>query len=135
MSDEGRRDVKAMLAMLESDGPFDHTEGFIANTDPEGLLGTDILGYARAKIINNLKAELAKETKSKEMLQQQLDEEKVKHVGTQAEATRLRQIITTKIRNLKLKSGSAFQNIQKAFSDFQNELDDEVHTLQTENSK
>jgi len=135
MSDEGRRDVKAMLAMLESDGPFDHTEGFLANTDPEGLLGTDILGYARAKIINNLKAELAKETKSKEMLQQQLAEEKAKHVGTQTEATRLRQMIALKLRTLKERSTTAFENFEVAFRAFIKEIDHEDHILQLENGK
>jgi hypothetical protein len=70
MSDEGRRDVKDMLAMLESDGPFDHTEGFFSNENP-GLLGTDFLGYAWR---NRRIAELEK----------QLAEEKSKHDGTQS---------------------------------------------------
>ena len=135
MSDEGRRDMKTMLALLESDGPFDHTEVWLANTDPDGIIGTDILGYARAKIINNLRAQLAEETKSKENSQQQLDEEKTKDVGTQAEAARPRQIIATKLRTLKLRSTSAFGNVETAFRDFQKELDDEVHTLQVENGK
>ena len=117
MSDEGRRDVKAMLAMLESDGPFDHTEGLLSNENP-GLLGTDFLGYAWR---NRRIAELEK----------QLAEEKTKHVGTQAEAARLRQIITTKLRTLKLRSTSEFEKVETAFSNFQKELDDEVHTLST----
>ena len=47
MSDEGRRDVKAMLAMLESDGPFDHTE---AGGKPGGLLDLDYSGTKRIKL-------------------------------------------------------------------------------------
>lgn len=35
MSDVGRLDIKTMLARLESDGPFDHTE---AGGKPGGLL-------------------------------------------------------------------------------------------------
>ena len=77
MSDEGRRDMKTMLDLLEADGKFDHTEGLFSrftDADPEGFWGTDFLGYA--KIIKELKAELtdekkklAEETTSKEMLQ------------------------------------------------------------------
>ena len=37
MSAEGLRDMKTMLAQLEADGPFDHTEGLFSNK------GKDIL--------------------------------------------------------------------------------------------
>ncbi len=121
MSDEGRRDVKAMLAMLESDGPFDHTEGFISNENP-GILGTDFLGYAwRNRRITELEKQLA--------------EEKAKHFGTQAEATRLRQMIALKLRTLKGRSTTAFENFEAAFRAFIKEIDHEDHTLQVENGK
>ena len=47
MSDEGLRDMKTMLAMLESDGPFDHTE---AGGKPGGLLDLDYSGTQRIKL-------------------------------------------------------------------------------------
>ena len=84
----------------------------------------DFSGYA--KIIKALKAEfadekkkLAEETTSKEMLQQQLAEEKARHVGTKAEAARLRQLIARKLRNLKKTSTSVFENVETVFRDFQ----------------
>ena len=117
MSDEGRRDVKAMLAMLESDGPFDHTEGFLSNENP-GILGTDFLGYEWR---NRRIAELEK----------QLAEEKAKHGGTQAEAAKLRKLIAIKLRTLKEGSTKAFENVENAWKAFIKELDSEVHTLQT----
>jgi hypothetical protein len=39
----GRRDMKTMLALLESDMPFDHTEGVFGNRY-EGTWGTDFRG-------------------------------------------------------------------------------------------
>ena len=121
MSDEGRRDVKAMLAMLESDGPFDHTEGFFSNENP-GLLGTDFLGYAwRNRRI--------------EELEKQLAEEKSKHDGTQAEAAKLRKLIATKLRTLKERSTAAFENVENAWKAFIKEIDHEDHLLQLESRK
>jgi hypothetical protein len=121
MSDEGRRDVKAMLAMLESDGPFDHTEGLLSNENP-GLLGTDFLGYAWR---NRRIAELEK----------QLAEEKAKHGGTQAEAAKLRKLIATKLRTLQGRSTTAFEHFEAAFRAFIKEIDHEDHILQVENDK
>jgi hypothetical protein len=47
MSAEGLRDMKTMLAQLEAEGLFDHTEaGLFSNQDPNGFFGTDFLGYA-----------------------------------------------------------------------------------------
>lgn len=153
MSDEGRRDVKAILAMLESDGSFDHTEGFLANTDPEGLLGTDIMGFARAKIINKLKADLAKETKSNEMLQQQLAEEKAEkealqlelstlkekiegHQGTISTLTedkkRLQRQILDQFNSLKRSSVTAFHNFEDAYNQFIGGIETDVRKLQKE---
>ena len=51
MSDEGLRDMKTMLAMLESDGPFDHTE---AGGKPGGLLDLDYSGTQRIKLQEDL---------------------------------------------------------------------------------
>jgi hypothetical protein len=39
----GRRNMKTMLALLESDMPFDHTEGVFGNRY-EGTWGTDFRG-------------------------------------------------------------------------------------------
>jgi hypothetical protein len=47
MSAEGLRDMKTMLAQLEADGPFDHTEA-------GGFFDTDFSGEKRAKLQNEL---------------------------------------------------------------------------------
>ena len=137
MTDESRRDVKAMVAMLESDGPFDHTEGrlswFATGRDPDGLWGTDISGKVwRSKIdrIATLERELETEKIAKESLQQQLDEEKANHGGTQAEAARLRKLIATKLRTLKVRSTAAFDNVAIAWKAFITELDHDDHILE-----
>lgn len=49
MSAEGLRDMKTMLAQLEADGPFDHTEA-----GPGGLFDTDYSGKQRAKLLEDL---------------------------------------------------------------------------------
>lgn len=49
MSAEGLRDMKTMLAQLEADGPFDHTEA-----GPGGLFDTDYSGKQRAKLQEDL---------------------------------------------------------------------------------
>jgi hypothetical protein len=49
MSAEGLRDMKTMLAQLEADGPFDHTEA-----GPGGLFDTDYSGKKRAKLLDDL---------------------------------------------------------------------------------
>jgi len=49
MSAEGLRDMKTMLAQLEADGPFDHTEA-----GPGGLFDTDYSGKQRAKLQDEL---------------------------------------------------------------------------------
>jgi len=49
MSAEGLRDMKTMLAQLEADGPFDHTEA-----GPGGLFDTDYSGKQRAKLQDQL---------------------------------------------------------------------------------
>lgn len=142
MTDESRRDVKAMVAMLESEGPFDHTEGvfdwFATGRDPNGFWGTDISGKVwKSKLdrIATLERELETEKAAKESLQQQLEEEKANHGGTQAEAARLRKLIATKLRTLKVRSTGAFENCERAFRDFIKEIDHEDHILQTENGK
>jgi hypothetical protein len=142
MSDEGRRDVKAMLAMLESDGPFDHTEGwlswFATGRDPDGTWGTDIFGTvwkSKLERIATLERELEEEKASKESLQQELDQEKSNHNGTQAEAAKLRKLIAIKLRTLKLRSTAAFENVENAWKSFIKEIDDEDHNLQLESKK
>ena len=64
MSAEGLRDMKTMLAQLEADGPFDHTEA-------GGLFDTDYSGRQRKQLQDELviaRAEVGKLTSEKTYL-------------------------------------------------------------------
>lgn len=130
MSAEDLRDMKTMLAILEADGSLDHTEaGIFGNTDPDGILGTDFLGYARKKRIDTLETKLAAEKKAKETLQTQLDEEMKSHAGTKGETLMIRQQLVTQLREMKQNSANEFEKVKSTFHGFQKKLEDDIHTL------
>ena len=146
MSDEGRRDVKAMLAMLESDGPFDHTEGriswFATGRDPDGIWGTDISGKVwKSKLdrIATLEKELETEKAEKEALQLELSalkEEIEGHQGTISTLTedkkRLQRQILDQFNSLKRSSVLAFHNFEDAYQKFIGGIETDVRQLQKE---
>lgn len=146
MSDEGRRDVKAMLAMLESDGPFDHTEGvfdwFATGRDPDGFWGTDISGKvwkSKLDTIETLKKELETEKAEKETLQRDLSalkEEIEGHQGTISTLTedkkRLQGQILEQFNSLKRSSVLAFHNFEDAYNAFIRGIETDVRELQKE---
>jgi hypothetical protein len=136
MSAEDLRDMKTMLAQLEADGPFDHTEaGIFAKTDPDGFFGTDFLGYARQKRIDTLETQLAEEKKAKETLQTQLNEEKESHAGTKGETLIIRQQLATQLREMKKNIENKFDEIKSTFRGFQQNLEGDIHTLMIRSEK
>ena len=137
MSDEGRRDVKAMLAVLESDGPFDHTEGFLSNENP-GILGTDFLGYEwRNRRIAELEKKLEKEKAEKDLLQSQLDTinaENTAHQGTISTLTNdnmmLKRKLIEQFKSLQRSSVGAFRTFQDAYHTFIDGIERDVNELE-----
>jgi hypothetical protein len=122
MSAEGLRDMKTMLAQLEAEGPFDHTEGLLSNKDPKGFLGTDFLGYAwRDQRIKQLEEELK--------------QEKNEHQGTKAETDKLRKKVADELTRLKIKIGQEYGKLEAAHHSFQQEIQEDVIKLQQQSSK
>jgi hypothetical protein len=144
MSDEGRRDVKAMLAMLESDGPFDHTEGwlswFATGRDPDGTWGTDIFGTvwkSKLERIATLEMELEKEREEKETLQRDLTalkEEIEGHQGTISTLTNdnmmLKRKLIEQFKSLQRSSVVAFRTFQDAYHTFIDGIERDVNELE-----
>jgi len=122
MSAEGLRDMKTMLAQLEANGPFDHTEGLFSNKDPKGLLGTDFLGYVR------------RDQRIKQ-LEEELKQEKNEHQGTKAETDRLRKHVADELTRLKIKIGQEYGKLEAAYHAFQREIGVDVIKLQEHSSK
>jgi hypothetical protein len=122
MSAEGLRDMKTMLAQLEADGPFDHTEtGLFSNKDPNGFLGTDFLGYAwRDQRIKQLEEEL--------------EQEKNEHQGTKAETDRLRKKVADELTRLKITTGQEYAKLEAAYHTFQREIGKDILQLQKQTS-
>ena len=117
MSAGDLRDMKTMLAQLEADGPFDHTEGLFSNKDPNGVLGTDLLGYVwRDQLIKKLKEDL--------------EQEKNDHQGTKTETNKLRKQVADQLTNLKMTSTQEFAKLQTAFHEFQQEIGKDIVNLQ-----
>jgi hypothetical protein len=129
MSAEDLRDMKTMLAQLEADGTFDHTEGIFGKTDPDGFFGTDFLGYARQRRIDTLETQLAEEKKANETLQTQLEEEKKSHAGTKGETLIIRQKLATQLREMKQNIATEFDKVKSTFRVFQQNLEGDIHTL------
>ena len=144
MSDEGRRDVKTMLAMLESDGPFDHTEGriswFATGRDPDGKWGTDISGEVwKSKLdrIATLEMELEKAKAEKDLLQSQLDTinaENTAHQGTISTLTNdnmmLKRKLIEQFKSLQRSSVVAFRTFQDAYHTFIDGIERDVNELE-----
>jgi len=121
MSAEGLRDMKTMLAQLEADGPFDHTEGLFSNKDPKGLLGTDFLGYVwRDQRIKQLEEELK--------------QEKNEHQGTKTETDRLRKQVAEELTRLKITTGQEYAKLEAAYHTFQREIGKDILQLQKQSS-
>jgi hypothetical protein len=122
MSAEGLRDMKTMLAQLEADGPFDHTEGLFSNKDPKGLLGTDFLGYVwRDQRIKQLEEELK--------------QEKNEHQGTKAETDKLRKKVAEELRKVKIAVGREYTKLETAYHTFQEEIGKDILKLQQHSSE
>lgn len=122
MSAEGLRDMKTMLAQLEAEGPFDHTEGLLSNKDPKGFLGTDFLGYAwRDQRIKQLEEELK--------------QEKNEHQGTKTETDRLRKQVAEELIKVKIAIGREYAKLETAYHTFQEEIGKDILKLQQHSSK
>ena len=144
MSDEGRRDVKAMLAMLESDGSFDHTEGkldwFATGRDPDGFWGTDISGKvwkSKLERIATLERDLETEKAEKAALQLELSalkEEIEGHQGTISTLTNDNMILKRKLieqfKSLQRSSVVAFRTFQDAYHTFIDGIERDVNELE-----
>ena len=139
MSSEGLRDMKAMLAQLESDGPFDHTEGFFSNRHP-GTWGTDFSGRdfdAKVAEIALLKRQLEvaneairNEKAAKEALQSENDGHQGTITTLQAETSALRKQVATALLHLKTTSREEFTKLIGAFQTFQDNIVRHVQELQ-----
>ena len=139
MSAEGLRDMKTMLAQLEADGPFDHTEGFFSNKHP-GRWGTDFSGRdfdLKVAEIALLKRQLEeanaatrKEKEEKEALQSENDGHQGTITTLQAETSALRKQVTKQLWHLKTTSREEFNKLVDAFHTFQDGISKHVHDLE-----
>lgn len=146
MSFEDLRDMKTMLAQLETDGSLDHTEGllswFATGRDPSGKWGTDFSGAvwnAKLSEIERLKGELEEVKKEKEALQSQLEsvnEENKGHTGRissiEEEKNVLRIQVEKQLMVLKNVSLTEFASFNTAFHKFQEDITEEVLKIQKE---
>jgi hypothetical protein len=142
MSAEGLRDMKTMLAQLEADGPFDHTEGFFSNKHP-GRFGTDFFGRdfdVKVAEIALLKRQLEeanevirKEKEAKEALQSENDGHQGTITTLQAETSALRSEVKNQLWHLKTTSREEFNKLINAFYTFQDGITKHVHDLEVKN--
>jgi hypothetical protein len=139
MSAEGLRDMRTMLAQLEADGPFDHTEGFFSNKHP-GRWGTDFSGRdfdLKVAEIALLKRQLEeanevirKEKEAKEALQSENDGHQGTITTLQAETSALRRQVAENLLHLKTTSREEFNKLVNAFHTFQDDISKHVHDLE-----
>lgn len=132
MSD--RRDIETMLAQLESDMPFDHTEGLFSNRHP-GFFGTDFRGVEWSKKlaeIEALKEELASSKAETASLKAEMEGHKGTITTLTDETKKLRTQLQQHLTALTRKSQTEFNKFSSAFQTFLHEIEQHVHDLQTE---
>lgn len=129
-----RRDIETMLAQLESDMPFDHTEGLFSNRHP-GFFGTDFRGVEWSKKlaeIEALKEELAASRSQTDNLKAEMEGHKGTITTLTDETKKLRTQLQHHLTALTSKSKSEFSKFSTAFQTFLHEIEQHVYDLQTE---
>ena len=129
-----RRDIETMLAQLESDMPFDHTEGLFSNRHP-GFFGTDFRGVEWNKKLAEIEAlneELAAARSETASLKAEMEGHKGTITTLTDEAKKLRTQLQQHLTALTRKSQTEFNKFSSAFQTFLHEIEQHVHDLQTE---